>query len=150
ILIPLFITVAGPALDRFLSISLSLVDPWVLVIGIFFMLVGGFFALWSIVDQLFKARGTPLPIMPTQELLISGPFKLCRNPMSFGTILLYLGLSILIVSPGAAAIVIVLSSLLLTYIKRVEERELEARFGQAYRSYKEQTPFLIPRKFGGS
>jgi protein-S-isoprenylcysteine O-methyltransferase Ste14 len=70
--------------------------------------------------------------------------------MSFGTILLYLGLSILIVSPGAAAIVIVLSSLLLTYIKRVEERELEARFGQAYRSYKEQTPFLIPRKFGGS
>ena len=37
-----------------------------------------------------------------------------------------------------------LGALLLFYIKRVEEPELERRFGQAYRDYRERTPFLIP------
>ncbi|MGD2058138.1 MAG: methyltransferase, partial [Anaerolineales bacterium] len=72
------------------------------------------------------------------------PFKLCRNPMTFGTILLYLGIGIIAVSPGTLAIVLVLSGLLLLYIKRIEEVELEARFGEAYRVYKERTPFLVP------
>jgi protein-S-isoprenylcysteine O-methyltransferase Ste14 len=30
------------------------------------------------------------------------------------------------------------------YIKLVEERELEARFGNAYLSYKKSTPFIVP------
>ncbi len=62
--------------------------------------------------------------------------------------MLYIGLGIVIQSPAALAIVIGLSILLLIYIKRVEERELEARFGEAYRVYKENTPFIIPRIFG--
>jgi len=32
-----------------------------------------------------------------------------------------------------------------TYIKLVEEKELEARFGEEYREYKRKTPFLIPK-----
>jgi protein-S-isoprenylcysteine O-methyltransferase Ste14 len=123
---------------------------WPVVIGLSLMAIGAFFALWSIADQLLRARGTPLPIMATQKLLVSGPFKLCRNPMSFGTMLLYFGLCTLLVSPGAFVIVIFLSLLLLVYIKLVEERELEARFGEAYCVYKQETPFLIPRKFGSN
>ena len=42
-------------------------------------------------------------------------------------------------------IVVLLSAgLLLIYIKRVEEKEMEIRFGQDYLAYKQQTPFLIP------
>jgi protein-S-isoprenylcysteine O-methyltransferase Ste14 len=35
--------------------------------------------------------------------------------------------------------------LLVVYIKSFEEKELEARFGDEYRAYKRNTPFLIPR-----
>ena len=33
----------------------------------------------------------------------------------------------------------------LIYIKLVEERELEARFGEAYIAYKKSTPFIAPK-----
>jgi len=39
---------------------------------------------------LTRGRGTPLPVMPTQELLTEGPFRYSRNPMTLGTILAYL------------------------------------------------------------
>jgi len=32
-----------------------------------------------------------------------------------------------------------------TYIKLVEEKEREARFGGEYKEYKRKTPFLIPK-----
>jgi len=34
---------------------------------------------------------------------------------------------------------------ILIYIKLIEEKELEGRFGSEYAEYKKRTPFLIPR-----
>ena len=88
-------------------------------------------------------------MVAAQELLISGPFRLCRNPMSFGTPLLYSGIGILLISPGIVILVAILGGLLLAYIKRVQEKELEIRFGASYKAYKEKTPILVlgvPRK----
>jgi protein-S-isoprenylcysteine O-methyltransferase Ste14 len=56
-----------------------------------------------------------------------------------------LGTAILFRSIGAAIVVLVFASVLLIYIKRVEEQEMEMRFGEEYLAYKRQTPFLIPR-----
>jgi protein-S-isoprenylcysteine O-methyltransferase Ste14 len=53
--------------------------------------------------------------------------------------------AILIGSIGSALLVLFGAGFLLTYIKRIEEKELELRFGQEYLEYKKQTPFLIPR-----
>jgi protein-S-isoprenylcysteine O-methyltransferase Ste14 len=46
---------------------------------------------------------------------------------------------------GAVIVVLFFAGLLLIYIKRVEEKEMEIRFGQEYLTYRQQTPFLIPR-----
>jgi len=35
--------------------------------------------------------------------------------------------------------------LLCIEIKRIEEPELTQRFGEAYREYKKETPFIVPR-----
>jgi len=107
-------------------------------------IVGWLLAMWSIITQLIHASGTPVPIMATQKLLTSGPFAFCRNPMSLGTIILYSGIAIWLGSFFAAGIVAVLSALLILYLKKIEEKELQMRFGQAYIHYKETTPFLLP------
>ena len=86
-----------------------------------------------------------MPLMATQKLIVQPPYRYCRNPMALGGIGMYLGAAILFRSIGAMIVVLIFASLLLAYIKRVEEKEMEIRFGQEYLAYKQRTPFLIPR-----
>ncbi len=144
LLIPFVILKGSAAIDRWLHISpfdFGLVN---LVVGGAMALIGWLFAIWSIVDQLTRGRGTPLPVMATQTLLITGPFAYCRNPMSFGTIVLYYGLAIWTGSWSAIALVTSFAAVLIAYLKYIEEKELKARFGQSYMEYKKTTPFIIP------
>jgi protein-S-isoprenylcysteine O-methyltransferase Ste14 len=145
LIIPYILVVIVPRLDSFLHLPVIFFGIVNLICGCLFMVTGAIYAFWSIISQIDLARGTPLPMMPTQKLLVSGPFKQCRNPMTFGTIFLYLGIGIIIGSLSSIAVVILFGALLLIYIKLVEERELEARFGQEYMVYKATTPFILPR-----
>lgn len=145
VLIPFLLAFVIPLLDRQLGwppLSFGVLN---LLVGVAFLIPGLIFAFWSIYAQLTRARGTPLPMLPTQELLVDGPFRLCRNPMTLGTILMYLGVSFLVGSVASIVFVLVLAILLVTYLKVIEEEELEARFGESYRAYKANTPFILPR-----
>jgi protein-S-isoprenylcysteine O-methyltransferase Ste14 len=146
-LIPLMLVRLGPRLDFLLHLPHLSFGFGNRVVGGLLILLGVFFGIWSNVLEIGHARGTPLPVMPTQTLLVSGPFKYCRNPMSFGALTLYLGFAIWVGSLSSFGIVILLAALLITYLKRIEERELEARFGKAYAEYKAKTSFIIPRIF---
>jgi protein-S-isoprenylcysteine O-methyltransferase Ste14 len=115
------------------------------IIGYVFIVSGILFALWSIYVQFTIGRGTPAPVMATQKLIIQKPYSYCRNPMALGTIVLYLGVAALIGSISAVVLVLIWTVLLLIYIKFLEEKEMEMRFGEAYQEYRKQTPFIIPR-----
>jgi protein-S-isoprenylcysteine O-methyltransferase Ste14 len=110
--------------------------------------VGFALGFWAIVAQLDRGRGTPLPVMPTQELLTDGPFRYCRNPMTLGTILAYLGIAVAAGTIAGTAFVLGLAALLIVYLKRLEEGELAERFGEAYQAYRREVPFIIPRLGG--
>jgi protein-S-isoprenylcysteine O-methyltransferase Ste14 len=109
-------------------------------------ILGFSLGFWSVNTQLTQGRGTPLPVMPTQELLTEGPFRYCRNPMTLGAILAYLGIAVAARTVAGTALVVSLAATLLVYLKRLEERELAERFGEAYLAYKRGTPFIIPRR----
>lgn len=89
--------------------------------------------------------GTPLPLMATQRLVVRPPFAYCRNPMTLGTILGYLGVGIWRGSVSAVGIVAALGAALLLRVRLVEEPELASRFGADYVEYRRTTPFLLPR-----
>lgn len=120
--------------------------PLQLIIGIPLVLAGAGLGLWSNHRLFTTGRGTPLPVMPTQELIVEPPYTLSRNPMALGAIALYLGVSALARSWGAALLVLLCAAALLCYIKFVEERGLVARFGDPYVEYRGRTPFLVPRR----
>jgi protein-S-isoprenylcysteine O-methyltransferase Ste14 len=115
-----------------------------LIIGIAMVVIGLPIGFWTVVDQFTRASGTPLPIMATQRLLTDGPYAWSRNPMVFGTLAAYLGLALISDSWCALGGFLLFATLLLAYLKLVEERELAARFGQAYLDFKQKTSFLIP------
>jgi len=102
-------------------------------------------AIWTIALQFTQGKGTPVPFVPTQKLLTWGPYAYCRNPMILGTISAHVGLSLWAGSLSALIFALLFGLLLSLYTKLVEEKELEDRFGEPYRLYKHQTPFLFPR-----
>ena len=116
-----------------------------IVLGCGFVAAGFSLGWWAAYVQFTVGRGTPVPVMATQQLIIQKPYSYCRNPMALGAIVAYLGIAILIGSISAAAVVLALAVLLLIYIKFLEEKEMELRFGEAYLEYRKQTPFIVPR-----
>ena len=101
---------------------------------------------WVIVFHVKMGRGSPAHCAPTQKLVTTGPYKLCRNPMQLGGIFYFLGVGTLFASVTTgiicAGLVYILGAF---YHKQVEEKELEERFGDDYRQYKKNTPFIFPR-----
>jgi protein-S-isoprenylcysteine O-methyltransferase Ste14 len=144
-LVPLALIKPIPKLDAILLLPEVNFGDINIILGLIFMLIGSFYAQWSVVSQMALADGTPLPLLPTQKLLVSGPFSQCRNPMTFGTLMLYLGIAILVGSMSSIIVVVLFVLLLVAYIKNIEEKELALRFGQAYLDYKAKTPFFFPR-----
>jgi protein-S-isoprenylcysteine O-methyltransferase Ste14 len=144
-LIPYLLIDAGLALDARFGLARLPLGVLRSTLGLLLALPGMGLALWSIYVQFVLAEGTPIPAMPTRKLVSVGPFACCRNPMSLGTILAYLGAALWSGSPGGILVMLALSGLLLGYNKIVEERELEARFGGEYVEYRRAAPFLIPR-----
>ena len=144
-LFPFLVAGVGPRLDRRLGLPSLRIARVSRVVGGLLMALGFSLGFWSIVTQLDRGRGTPLPVMPTQELLTEGPFRYCRNPMTLGTILAYLGIAVAVGTIAGTVLVLGLSGSLLVYLKRLEEGELAERFGEAYLAYKREVPFIIPR-----
>ena len=143
-LVPAGFIGVGRWLDGMLGLPACFSPPYALVVGGLLILSGYPLALWAVYVQFTAGRGTPIPTMPTQRLITHGPYRYCRNPMALGTTGLYLGMVCLARSPAAAVIVLLLMGALFVYNKQIEEAEMEARFGEAYRAYKQRTPFLCP------
>jgi len=145
IVIPFFIIVFSCYIDQWFRLPkfrFGLINP---VIGLVFMVVGWLFANWTVRVQFTVGKGTPIPLMATQKLIVKGPYTYCRNPMTLGTDLFYLGIALWLGSISALGLGLVYPVGILIYIKLVEERELEKRFGSEYLEYRRNTPFLIPQ-----
>jgi protein-S-isoprenylcysteine O-methyltransferase Ste14 len=143
---PLAVVFLSLFLDRKLGLAGFRGGVMALVFGVLFVIEGFAFAAWTVVTQCRTGQGTPSPLMPTRRLVVEGPFAFCRNPMTFGTFFFYLGVSLLAGSPMAVAVTTFLFSLLMVYIKTIEEKELETRFGAEYLAYRDRTAFIIPRR----
>jgi len=144
-LLPFLVAGVGPRLDRRLGLPPLGTGRAHRVLGGLLTVLGFSLGFWSVVTQLDRGRGTPLPVMPTQELLTDGPFRYCRNPMTLGTILAYVGIGVGVGTMAGTALVLGLAGSLLVYLKRLEEGELAERFGEAYLAYRREVPFIIPK-----
>ncbi len=145
VLIPAVLITAGPRLDERWSLPQFQSGPLNFVPGVLCTLAGWALGVWANWAQFTLGRGTPVPLMPTQKLLVVRPYSYCRNPMALGAIMAYLGIAICVGSLSSLGLVLLGTVCLLVYIKLIEEREMVARFGAEYLDYKRHTPFIIPR-----
>jgi protein-S-isoprenylcysteine O-methyltransferase Ste14 len=140
------VILAGLLLDRWLGLPRLLPRAPGLIVGIPLILIGAFFAGWSILVFLGE-EGTPVPFNPPPELVVRGPYAHSRNPMMAGLFLELFGLGILVGSIGLTLIVMpLLVAASIVALKLVEEPELDKRLGQAYIDYRRRTPMFFPRR----
>lgn len=106
-------------------------------LGLVFILIGFLFRI--------SARGYKAECSKDGgSLIFGGPYKLTRNPMYFGTLLIGLGIiSVLFQWWVSIFFLVVYLAIYLPQIKR-EENFLLSRFGQYYRLYCQQTHRYFP------
>jgi protein-S-isoprenylcysteine O-methyltransferase Ste14 len=145
IVTPAIIVVGSFTIDQWLHLPRFVLTPVNLILSILLVILGWLIANWTVKIQYALGKGTPIPFIATRKLVIQGPYRYCRNPMTLGTIMVYLGIAVWLGSLSGLALALVYPVGILIYIKLIEEKELEGRFGSEYVEYKKRTPFLIPR-----
>ena len=80
--------------------------------------------------------------LTTERLVTSGTYGISRNPQILGAFLIYVGIAILGRSIAAFLLAAVFLLASLVWIP-IEERILEARFGEPYRQYRQRVPRFV-------
>ncbi len=119
--------------------------PVLMAMGAVMLLVGLYLYLASFMALGRLGKGLAA-FRLTRELAEGAIYQRVRNPLSLGYYLLVLAAGLLAGSRMllcAGALLVIPAHVL--YLRFFEEKELECRFGEPYRDYKERVPFLAPR-----
>jgi protein-S-isoprenylcysteine O-methyltransferase Ste14 len=119
--------------------------PWPAQIAGVLLIGAGAVPVVGAFVQFARAGGTPLPLAPTQRLVVSGFHRYVRNPIYVGSLLIFAGEALLFGSlrllvyaaagwVGAAA-----------FVRWYEEPALARRFGAEYEAYRRAVPAWRPR-----
>jgi protein-S-isoprenylcysteine O-methyltransferase Ste14 len=132
-------------LDELLPVHLSLSPLSNIFLSLPLLVIGATLGLGT-VYSFIKARGSPVSFNPPKKLITTGLYSWVRNPMLLGWIIMLFGIGILLNSISLIFIFAPLFILLnVLYLKTIEEKEMEKKFGKEYLNYKESVPMFIPR-----
>lgn len=115
----------------------QLIDfPWRLL-GVVPLLLGAVLTVRAL--HLFRRhRTTAEPFRPSRILVTTGPFRITRNPMYLGILLIFSGIAGLLGTAAPWLVVLALGGVFDLLFIRPEERKMETQFGEAYKQYKTQ------------
>ena len=132
-------------LDNLLPMHLSLPTLTKIFISVPLLIIAVILAPGT-VYRFIKARGSPVPFNPPKELVTTGLYSRARNPMLLGWFIMLFGLGILLNSISLLLIFTPLFICLnIVYLRNIEEKEMEKKFGKQYLEYKKNVPMFIPR-----
>ena len=83
------------------------------------------------------------------ELVTVGPYRVIRHPLYAMAIGLFLAVGLMAASWFILLFTLIALAAIRLVVVPLEERELEAKFGDAYRRYRERTGALVPRLTSG-
>jgi protein-S-isoprenylcysteine O-methyltransferase Ste14 len=92
-----------------------------------------------------RGRGTLAPWDPPRQFVAAGPYRVVRNPMITGVILVLTAEALVFRSAELGQWAGLFALINAIYIPLFEEPMLEGRFGESYRRYVQVVPRFIPR-----
>jgi protein-S-isoprenylcysteine O-methyltransferase Ste14 len=107
-------------------------------------LIGVIILLWCFWDFLVKGRGTPAPIDPPKELVVTGLYNFVRNPMYVGVLIVIFGHFLWFQTVWMIVHAVVVFLAFHLFVTFYEEPHLKRTFGTAYEDYTKKVPRWIP------
>jgi protein-S-isoprenylcysteine O-methyltransferase Ste14 len=92
-----------------------------------------------------KGRGTPAPVAPTENLVVSGLYRHVRNPMYLAVLAVIVGQSFLFGSRALVWYAGIVWVCFHVFVRVYEEPTLHRQFGSPYDTYRSQVPRWLPR-----
>ena len=119
--------------------------PWFTgIVGAVALALACVLGLWSAFSMAVLGEGTPLPAAMANRLVIAGPYRVIRNPMAVSGIAQGVAVGLLL-SSWLVVVYALLGSLLWNYaVRPFEEADLEERFGDEYRRYRDSVRCWVP------
>ncbi|HMS55430.1 MAG TPA: isoprenylcysteine carboxylmethyltransferase family protein [Fimbriimonadaceae bacterium] len=118
-------------------------QPFQAVALLVFVAAGGV-GLYSGWVMTRDGKGTPLPSEGARQLVITGPYRVIRNPMALLGVLQGIAVGVILSSP----LVMVYAALGAVFwevlVRPLEETYLESQFGDEYREYQKQVRCWLP------
>lgn len=150
IFVPILTYIIGTTIDVLLLLPPFPPFPFNIIIGLSILLSGATVGIKATRQLRRAGKGLPWGAFEKDAqattLVTTGIYAHIRNPITFGYTLLPLGMGLLFRSLGMAVpISLTVLIIMIIRIKRVEEPQLTAQFGEAYLEYKRTTPFMVPR-----
>jgi protein-S-isoprenylcysteine O-methyltransferase Ste14 len=118
---------------------------WQRTVAIALIVAGLIPLLESIVRFVLVGRGTLMPNVPTERLVATGLYRLVRNPMYVGDLVVLAGEALLFRSYWLLLYIAAIWLMLDQFIRRYEEPTLLRRHGVEYENYCEQVRRWLPR-----
>lgn len=85
---------------------------------------------------MLKSRTSPNPHRPTTALVFNGTYRITRNPMYLGMLLMYAGISTFLQNAWFILFLPILAWLFTIWVIMPEEKYLEQKFGAQYLDFK--------------
>ena len=108
-------------------------------------LIGGVTLLWCFWNFLVKGRGTPAPIDPPKELVVTGLYRYIRNPMYVGVLMIIIGHFLWFKTIWMIVYAAVVFLAFYLFVTLYEEPHLKKTFGATYEDYTNKVSRWIPR-----
>lgn len=108
-------------------------------LGIAAVVAGAALGIFTL-TKLQREGTSPNPFAPDTKLVTSFPFTWTRNPAYVGATCVYIGVGLASNSLRALTFLPIVLAVLDRIVVDPEERYLERRFGNAYRTYRERVP----------
>ena len=150
VLVPSIIYIITSFFDNVYRIEIiqNTIRRWFIIIIL--LVIGLIYGIWSVIIQNTIGQGGPVEIgnieisPKTKNLVVSGPYKYTRNPMLFGTLLIYLAFALFINSITSVVLVSAIFVFMLTVVVKMEEKRLLKDFGNQYEEYRKTVSMFIP------
>ncbi|HVQ97327.1 MAG TPA: isoprenylcysteine carboxylmethyltransferase family protein [Mycobacterium sp.] len=95
--------------------------------------------------EFVKAGGTPVPVAPTERLVVSGFNRYVRNPMYVGLLLAIIGQAMLFGDFRVLVYAAAAWAAPAAFVRWYEEPTLARQFGDEYEAYRHAVPAWLPR-----